>query len=130
MPDVFEAISDPTRREILGRLRAEGALSLTELADPLPMSRQAATKHLDVLERARLIRRYARGRERIHELDATPLEEVDDWLVPYGAAWDERLARLRTHLEGADDDGEGDERREASDGPRRRRGSGGGRHGG
>lgn len=106
MLDVFHAIADPTRRAILGRLRAEGALSLTELADPLPMTRQAVTKHLDLLEGVRLIRRHAQGRERIHVLDATPLKELDDWLAPYEAAWDERLSRLRAHLEGVDDGGE------------------------
>lgn len=99
MSDVFGAVADPTRREILERLRREGPLTVKQLSEPLPMSRQAVTKHLDVLEEASLIRRVVRGRERYHELRATPLEAIDAWLAPYAAAWDERLARLRQHLE-------------------------------
>lgn len=104
--DVFAAVADPTRRSILGRLRGEGALSVSSLANVLPISRQAVTKHLDVLEKAGLIRKRVQGRERLHELEARPLREVDDWLAPYAAAWDERLERLRIHLDG---DGDGDE---------------------
>ncbi len=103
MVDPFAAISDPTRRGILERLRRDGALSVTELADPLPMSRQAVTKHLDILERSGLIEHEWRGRKRVHLLKAEPLQEIDDWLAPYAAAWDERLARLEEYLEGDDD---------------------------
>lgn len=103
MSDVFGAIADPTRRMILERIRLEGPLSVTELAVPLAMSRQAVTKHLDILEAAGLIKREIRGRERIHRLDAWPLEAVEAWLAPYAAAWDERLDRLRKHLEEDDD---------------------------
>ncbi len=103
MVDPFAAISDPTRRGILERLRQDGALSVTELAEPLPISRQAVTKHLDILERSGLIEHEWRGRRRVHLLKAEPLREVDDWLAPYAAAWDERLARLEKYLEGDDD---------------------------
>ncbi len=103
MIDPFAAISDPTRRGILERLRREGALSVKQLADPLPISRQAVTKHLDLLERSGLIEHERRGRERAHRLKAEPLREIDDWLAPYAAAWDERLARLKQHLEGDHD---------------------------
>jgi DNA-binding transcriptional ArsR family regulator len=98
--NVFTAVADPTRRSILERLRGEGALSLTSLAERLPISRQAVTKHLDVLEKAGLLRKRVQGRERLHELDAQPLRQVDDWLKPYSAAWDDRLERLRIHLDG------------------------------
>ncbi len=81
------------------RLRTSGPLSLSELADPLPISRQAVTKHLDVLERAGLVSRERRGRERVHSVRGEPLREVADWLAPWEAAWDERLERLRTHLD-------------------------------
>jgi len=103
MSDVFGAIADPTRRRILERLRLEGPLSVTELSAPLAISRQAVTKHLDILEATGLIQRELRGRERIHRLRAWPLEAIDAWLVPYAAAWDERLARLRKHLEEDDE---------------------------
>lgn len=103
MTDVFAALADPTRRSILDRLRTAESLSVTELSEPLSMSRQAVTKHLDVLEEAGLVRHERRGRERRHLLMPDPLRDVDDWLTPYAAAWDRRLARLRTHLEGSAD---------------------------
>ena len=87
MPDLFHALGDPTRRALLDRLRRDGALSLTELARPLPMSRQAVTKHLDTLGAAGLVSTRTEGRERVHELDAGPLSEVRDWLAPYEAVW-------------------------------------------
>jgi len=98
MSDVFHAVADPTRRHLLERLRAEGPASITRLSEDLPMSRQAVTKHLGVLEAAGLIEKRARGRERVHVLSSEPLREVSDWLVPYEQAWDERLERLRSHL--------------------------------
>lgn len=99
MDTVFQAVADPTRRGILERLRAEGALSIQELARPLPMSRQAVTKHLDLLRDAGLVRTERAGRQRLHRLDAAPLKEVGTWLAPYAEAWDRRLARLKRYLE-------------------------------
>jgi DNA-binding transcriptional ArsR family regulator len=95
----FEAIADPTRRLLLERLRTGGSLSLSELAEDLPMTRQATTKHLDALRRAGLVRVRRSGRERLHELDPAPLRAVDAWLRPYAAAWDDALGRLRRHVE-------------------------------
>ncbi len=99
MSDTFLAISDSTRRRILNRLRTQGSLSVTELAEPMSMTRQAVTKHLDVLERAGLLEHSRQGRRRIHRLKAQPLEDVADWLAPYAAAWERRLSRLQKHLE-------------------------------
>lgn len=99
MTSPFEAVADATRRSILDRLRASGPLSLSELAEPLPITRQAVTKHLDTLADAGLIRIRRRGRERIHELEPEPLRRVDSWLAPYAAAWDDRLARLKRYLD-------------------------------
>jgi DNA-binding transcriptional ArsR family regulator len=99
MTAAFDAMADPTRRLLLERLRLRGALSLTELADGMPISRQAVTKHLERLRSAGLVRVERRGRERIHELDAEPMREVAEFLAPYAAAWDHRLARLSRHLE-------------------------------
>ena len=70
----------------------------------VPISNLAACvseTHEDI-ERSGLIARETQGRERLHRLVAEPLEAIDSWLAPYAAAWDERLARLRQHLE--DDD--------------------------
>lgn len=99
MTSVFEALSDPTRRRILARLRLGGHLSVNEIAADLPMTRQAVTKHLDLLREAGLVRVRWEGRRRLHELDPAPLKEVDDWLAPYSAFWDDTLAQLERHLE-------------------------------
>jgi DNA-binding transcriptional ArsR family regulator len=101
LPDVeavFAAVADPTRRLLLERLRARGPASIADLGEGLPISRQAVTKHLDLLRAAGLVHVRRAGRERLHELDATPLREVDAWLQPYAAAWDRRLEALRRHL--------------------------------
>ena len=98
MDAVFVAVADPTRRVLLERLRRDGAASIQALAEGLPMTRQAVTKHLDVLKDAGLVRVRRDGRERLHELESAPLEEVDAWLRPYAEAWDDRLAALRRHL--------------------------------
>ena len=81
---------------------------MTELSEPLSITRQAVTKHLDVLEGAGLLEHSWEGRRRLHHLKAQPLEDVADWLAPYAEAWDRRLARLRTHLEGNSPDEEED----------------------
>lgn len=99
MQDVFEAVSDPTRRMILECLRSQGPLSVTALSDPLPISRQAVTKHLDILMESGLVEMRRVGRERMHFLDPAPLQEVGSWLRPYAEAWDKRLSRLQRHLE-------------------------------
>lgn len=101
--DAFAAVADPTRRLLLERIRAGGAVSISDLTAGLPITRQAVTKHLDVLRSAGLVRVRREGRERIHELDAEPLRAVDDWLRPYEAMWDRRLAALKRHL--GEDDG-------------------------
>jgi DNA-binding transcriptional ArsR family regulator len=98
MDAVFAAVADPTRRELLARLRAGEGLSIADLSRDLPMTRQAVTKHLDALREAGLVRVRRQGRERLHDLDAAPLEAVDDWLRPYAEAWDQRIDRLRHHL--------------------------------
>jgi len=64
------------------------------------MSRQAVTKHLDVLLAVGLVTVRREGRSRVHELDPRPLRELEDWLAPYAAEWEDRLARLARHLEG------------------------------
>ncbi len=98
MDAVFVAVADPTRRLLLERLRHRGSASIQDLGEGLPMTRQAVTKHLDVLRDAGLVRVRRDGRERLHELEPAPLQAVDDWLRPYAEAWDERLAALRRHL--------------------------------
>ncbi len=100
MTTLFDAVADPTRRQILERLRTSGPLSLSEVARSFPITRQAVTKHLDALAASGLVRTTHVGRERIHELDPQPLIELQEWLAPYAAEWDRRLDRLHEHLEG------------------------------
>lgn len=98
METVFTAIADPTRRQVLERLRIEGPLSVTQLSEPLSVTRQAVTKHLNILHSAGLVRIERHGRERLHRLQPEPLKALDDWLQPYAQAWDEAFERLRRHL--------------------------------
>jgi DNA-binding transcriptional ArsR family regulator len=90
---VFAAVADPTRRAILGRL-ARGPVRVTDIAEPLPMSLAAVSKHLQVLERAGLVRRARHGREHLLALDARPLRKAARWLSGYERYWTERLDRL------------------------------------
>jgi DNA-binding transcriptional ArsR family regulator len=99
MSDVFAALADPTRRRILERLHREGPCSVTELAAPLAMTRQAVSKHLDVLAGAGLLERESRGRQRLIRARPERLEDVRSWLARCSAAWDDRLGRLRAYLD-------------------------------
>jgi DNA-binding transcriptional ArsR family regulator len=97
---VFHALSDKTRRALLHTI-AERRLSVGELAAPFAqtMSLAAVSKHLDVLERAALIRRDRDGKSRIVSLQPRPLEAAQDWLAFYNNFWSEGLDRLQAHLE-------------------------------
>ena len=93
----FAALADPTRRAILARL-ARGEATVSELAEPFPMSQPAVSKHLRVLERAGLIARGRRAQWRPAELKAEPLREAADWLEGYRQLWEGRLDRLDAYL--------------------------------
>lgn len=90
---VFHALSHPVRRAMLRRLMA-GELNLGELATPFKMSFPAASKHVRVLERARLVRRRVTGREHVCRIEPKPLAAVNDWLEGYRALWDANFRRL------------------------------------
>ena len=94
----FTALADPTRRAILARL-AEGEATVNELAEPFPMSVQAISKHLKVLERAALISRGHDGRLRPSRLEAAPMKQAVDWLSAYREFYEGRLDRLEQHLQ-------------------------------
>jgi len=100
MPDAFHALADPTRRLILERLHREGPRSVSELAAPLDMTRQAVSKHLDVLAEAGLLVRESRGRERVAIARPEALDVVSEWVRSCAEAWDERLDRLRAYVDG------------------------------
>ena len=95
---VFLAISDPTRRAILTRLRVR-PLAVHAIAAPFAMSRPAVSKHLRVLREAGLVREERAGRERVYRLDPAPLRLVDRWLEDYRQVWTRNLARLKTLVE-------------------------------
>lgn len=93
----FGALADPTRRAILARL-AKGEASVTELAEPFDMTLPAISKHLKVLERARLVTRGREAQWRPARLDAQRLKEVDDWVGRYRKFWEESFDRLDDYL--------------------------------
>ncbi|MBA2293820.1 MAG: winged helix-turn-helix transcriptional regulator [Actinobacteria bacterium] len=99
---VFDALADPSRRYLVERLAELGASTPTELADELPITRQAVTKHLAQLEQAGLVRGTREGRRTVYRPDLTALEDATGWLERVGARWDERLAALARHLDGRD----------------------------
>lgn len=96
---IFSALSDPTRREVIRRLSEEGPTTLGELAAELPVTRQAVSKHLVVLEEAGLVQASGDSRRRRYRLTPRPLADAMGWMVDVGAEWDERLLALRRHVE-------------------------------
>ena len=97
LSDTFSALADPTRRAILGRL-TEGEATVTELAEPFPISVQAVSKHLKVLERAGLISRGRTAQLRPSRLQAAPLRDATRWLADYRRFWESGFDRLETRL--------------------------------
>jgi DNA-binding transcriptional ArsR family regulator len=93
MNDVFHALAHDARRAMLARL-ASGDLTVGELAEPFPMSLEAASKHIKVLERARLVRRTVEGRRHICTLSPAPLASAYSWLGFYERFWNARLDAL------------------------------------
>jgi DNA-binding transcriptional ArsR family regulator len=95
---VFHALAHPARRVILRRL-AGSERNLSELAAPLRMTFPAASKHVRVLERARLVRRRVVGRMHICRIEARPLARAERWLERYRGLWEARFERLDALLE-------------------------------
>jgi DNA-binding transcriptional ArsR family regulator len=93
----FAALADPTRRAIMARL-AQGEATVNELAEPFPITLQAVSKHLKVLERAGLIARGRSAQLRPSRLQGDALKEAADWLAGYRGFWEGRFDRLDDHL--------------------------------
>jgi DNA-binding transcriptional ArsR family regulator len=93
----FAALADPTRRAILAQL-AKGEATVNELAEPFPITLQAVSKHLKVLERAGLIARGRSAQLRPSRLQGDALKEAADWLAGYRGFWEGSLDRLEEHL--------------------------------
>jgi DNA-binding transcriptional ArsR family regulator len=94
----FHALADPTRRAIIARL-AKGEATVQELADPLPMSQPAVSKHLKVLEEAGLVVRREATPRRYARLRGKPIQQAVTYLTEFQRAWDENFARLDDVLE-------------------------------
>lgn len=92
--EVFGALADPTRREVLRSLAEQPGLTASRLAGELPMTRQAVSKHLHALSGAGLVTARREGRETRYTITPAPLADAMSWMTEVGAEWDERLARL------------------------------------
>ncbi len=94
----FAALADPTRRAILARLAEQGEATVNELAEPFPVTLQAVSRHLKVLEGAGLITRGRTAQLRPSRLQTAQLQVVDDWLARYRALWEGRVDRIEDRL--------------------------------
>ena len=97
LSDTFAALADPTRRAILDRL-ASGEATVNELAEPFPITVQAVSKHLKVLEHAGLIVRGRTAQLRPSRLQAIPLRDAVEWLQGYRAFWEDSFDQLEARL--------------------------------
>ncbi len=96
--DVFKALADPTRREILAALR-RGEQPVTVIASNFSISRPAVSRHLKVLKHADLVVETRDGRNRLYRLNSAPLKDVDDWISQYRRMWTKNLQSLKRYLE-------------------------------
>jgi uncharacterized protein YndB with AHSA1/START domain/biotin operon repressor len=102
MDAIFKALADPSRRRLLDSLNARNGQSLRELCTDLDMTRQAVTKHLAVLEAAGLVTTMRRGRQKLHYLNAAPINDIAErWIGRYDRERARALADLKTALEAA-----------------------------
>jgi DNA-binding transcriptional ArsR family regulator len=100
MDEVFKALADSTRRELLDRLFEEDGQSLSALEEGLPMSRFGVMKHLKVLEGAGLVTTRRRGREKLHFLNPVPIRLIHDrWVGKYAQPWASALSELKKDIE-------------------------------
>jgi DNA-binding transcriptional ArsR family regulator len=95
--NALEALSDPTRRQII-ELLAERERNAGEIAAEFPVSRPAVSRHLRVLRERGLVQTRTEGQQRIYSLDPAPLIELDEWLAHYRAFWTNRLDALDTQI--------------------------------
>lgn len=105
----FAALADPTRRAIIARLAEEGEVTVNDLAAPFPVTLQAVSRHLRVLERAGLITRGRTAQLRPSRLEGAPLRAVDEWLQQYRGVWEGRLDRVAERVRELQRKADGDE---------------------
>src|SRR5271163_552156 len=110
MDSIFRALGDPARRRLLDRLNEHNGLTLTELCTGMGMTRQSVTKHLGILEAAGLVATLRQGREKLHYLNAAPINDIADrWIHHYDRTRAEALADLKTALEASPMDQKSDQ---------------------
>ncbi|KDD93119.1 DNA-binding helix-turn-helix protein [Bordetella bronchiseptica MBORD762] len=98
LSQIFQALSDPTRRAVLERL-CQGSAAMSELARPFNMALPSFSQHLDVLERCGLVRSRKSGRVRIYTLAPQPLGMAEHWMTRQRAIWERRLDQLDLYLQ-------------------------------
>ena len=104
MDDVFRALADGSRRELLDRLRADNGQTLGDLCERLNMTRQAVSKHLGILEEANLIATVKRGREKLHYLNPVPIHEIGErWIGKFERSRLQALSDMKKALEARDE---------------------------
>jgi len=91
--DVFQAIADPTRRDILSMIALQ-AMTPNALAEKFDSSRQAVSKHIKILMECRLVKQEQQGREIYYHFNSKKLKEVDKWLAPFRASWEDKFSQL------------------------------------
>ena len=96
--DVFQAIADPTRRQIISMV-AEQPLNVNTIADSFDVSRQAISLHIKILVECELLKIKKQGRERYCEVQLEQLNEVDKWLAQYRKLFEKKLDNLETYLD-------------------------------
>lgn len=96
--DVFQAIADPTRREIINII-AKGSLNLNSVAEKFDVSRPAISKHIKILTQCGLITIRQKGRERYCDANLKPLGKVSNWIEQYRIFWNSKLDALEMHLQ-------------------------------
>jgi DNA-binding transcriptional ArsR family regulator len=104
MDEVFKALADGSRRELLDRLRGENGQTLGDLCERLNMTRQAVSKHLGILEEANLIATVKRGREKLHYLNPVPIHEIGErWIGRFERSRLQALSDMKKALEAGDE---------------------------
>jgi DNA-binding transcriptional ArsR family regulator len=104
MDEVFRALADHSRRLLLDRLHARNGQTLGELCEGLPMTRQAVTKHLAILEQANLVATLKQGREKLHYINPVPIHEIGErWIRKFERSRLEALSEMKRVLEKRDE---------------------------
>jgi DNA-binding transcriptional ArsR family regulator len=97
--DVFNAIAEPRRREIIETLAGRGALAVGALVATLGLPQPAVSKHLGVLRQVGIVSVARQGRERVYQLEADSLRPISDWIQTFERFWDHQLDRIKERAE-------------------------------